>query len=280
MKIKGVLIDITGVLYESGEGFGHVIEKSVEAIQRLQSSGVPFRLLTNESSTSKEVLLKKLHYHGYNFNGEDIFSPIPAVKSIIKSSNLRPYVLVHNDVVSEFDEFDNSDPTCLVLGDADSEFSFQNMNKAFNVLLSMKKPILFSLGKGYYIWKIGICLLNELFYDSRKYYRHNNKLVLDVGAFTAALEYACDIKATVIGKPSAQYFEVALNDLNVSPNEAVMIGDDINSDIGGAQKCGLKGILVKTGKFTPEILESSSVTPDFVADNLWHAVDYLLSNDN
>ncbi|KAL7638780.1 UNVERIFIED_CONTAM: hypothetical protein RMT77_010314 [Armadillidium vulgare] len=261
MKIKGVLIDITGVLYESGEGFGHVIEKSVEAIQRLQSSRVPFRLLTNESSTSKEVLLKKLHYHGYNFNGEDIFSPIPAVKSIIKSSNLRPYILVHNDVVGEFDEFDNSDPTCLVLGDADSEFSFQNMNKAFNVLISMKKPLLFSLGKG-------------------KYYRHNNKLQLDVGAFTAALEYACDIKATVIGKPSAQYFEVALNDLNVSPNEAVMIGDDINSDIGGAQKCGLKGILVKTGKFTPEILESSSVKPDFVADNLWHAVDYLLSNNN
>ncbi len=61
-------------------------------------------------------------------------------------------------------------------------------------------------------------------------------MVLDLGAYTTALEYACDISAIIMGKPSKEYFSAALESMNLKPEEVVMIGDDITSDIGGAQK--------------------------------------------
>ncbi|MCL4121700.1 UNVERIFIED_CONTAM: hypothetical protein GTU68_037258 [Idotea baltica] len=257
--IKGILLDITGVLYESGEGLGSVIEGSVDAVARLKSAGLPLRLLTNETCATKEAILKKLNHHGYSFVPEDIFSPIPAVKAILKEKNLRPHILVYPDVEEEFKEFEQTDPTCVVVGDADQAFSFENMNKAFNTLMAMKKPILYSLGKG-------------------KYYRHKGQLQLDVGAFVTALEYACDVESVVVGKPSDQYFKAALDDMGVSPESAVMVGDDINSDVGGAQKCGIRGVLVKTGKFNSNNLNHPTVKPDFIADNLSHAIDCLLKS--
>nr|CAD7454095.1 unnamed protein product [Timema tahoe] len=95
----------------------------------------------------------------------------------------------------------------------------------------MPKPRLFTLGRG-------------------RYYRdQSGLLVLDVGVFTAALEYAADVKAEVIGKPQPDFFHSAILEMGVKPEEVVMVGDDVVSDIGGAQSCGLKGVLVRTGKW-------------------------------
>ena len=47
-----------------------------------------------------------------------------------------------------------------------------------------------------------------------------------------------------------------------------MVGDDIVSDIGGAQFAGLKGVLVKTGKYRQEIAEKSSIIPDLTIDSV------------
>ena len=54
-----------------------------------------------------------------------------------------------------------------------------------------------------------------------------------------------------------------------------MVGDDISSDVGGAQKCGLRGVLVRTGKYTPINENHPQVKPDFIADNLKQAVDIM-----
>ena len=58
-------------------------------------------------------------------------------------------------------------------------------------------------------------------------------------------------------------------------SQAVMVGDDISSDVGGAQKAGIAGVLVKTGKFVPENLNHPTVKPDFIADNLNHAINFM-----
>jgi phospholysine phosphohistidine inorganic pyrophosphate phosphatase len=46
-----------------------------------------------------------------------------------------------------------------------------------------------------------------------------------------------------------------------------LIGDDIGADVGGAQAAGLKGALVKTGKFRPTDLEGT-IRPDVVLDSI------------
>lgn len=59
-------------------------------------------------------------------------------------------------------------------------------------------------------------------------------------------------------------------------SQVVMVGDDIVSDVGGAQKCGMRGVLVRTGKYTSPWENHPYVTPDFIADNLAEAVDKII----
>jgi phospholysine phosphohistidine inorganic pyrophosphate phosphatase len=96
-----------------------------------------------------------------------------------------------------------------------------------------------------------------------KYYAETDGLKLDVGAYSAALQFACDVHdPIIIGKPSATYFQMALDDMHMSADEVrvnmhvsnvrtqvVMIGDDIVSDVGGAQRCGMRAVQVQTGKW-------------------------------
>eukprot|EP00914_Ancora_sagittata_P000517 GHVO01001327.1.p1 GENE.GHVO01001327.1~~GHVO01001327.1.p1 ORF type:complete len:135 (+),score=17.65 GHVO01001327.1:430-834(+) len=133
------------------------------------------------------------------------------------------------------------------------------MNAAFQSLMAMEKPVLISMGMG-------------------KFYSSKGKLVLDLGPFTKALEFACGIEAEIIGKPSNQFFMTALKDIGLTPEEAVMIGDDIVSDVGGAQSCGLKGVQVRTGKYRPKDENHPTVKPDGYADNLLQAVNLYLKH--
>ena len=86
--------------------------------------------------------------------------------------------------------------------------------------------------------------------------------------FVAGLEYAADTEAIVLGKPSPAYFEAALEALDTDPERAWMIGDDIEADIRGAQALGMRAVLVRTGKFRPDVVEGSNVRPDGIVSSI------------
>ena len=92
--------------------------------------------------------------------------------------------------------------------------------------------------------------------------------MLDAGPFVAALEYAVDRPATVVGKPSAAFFLEGVADLGVDADRVAMIGDDLEADVGGALDAGIAGIQVRTGKFRPDVLESSAIEPTMVIDSI------------
>jgi HAD superfamily hydrolase (TIGR01458 family) len=99
--------------------------------------------------------------------------------------------------------------------------------------------------------------------------------LLDAGAFVAGLEYAAGVEATVLGKPSPAYFEAALEALDADPKLTWMVGDDIDADIAGAQRFGLRTALVRTGKFRPDDLERSNITPDIVVNSIAELPEWL-----
>ncbi|XP_075235196.1 phospholysine phosphohistidine inorganic pyrophosphate phosphatase-like isoform X3 [Lycorma delicatula] len=243
--VKGVLIDISGVLKDGNKA----IPGSIEAFKRL---------VTNETQTTVKGLVKKLHNLGFNVNEKDIFAPIPAVIKIVKNENLHPFLLLHPDALEDFSDIDKNHPNCVILGDADYCFTYDAMNNAFRALMQMEKPILISLGKG-------------------KYYRAETGLTLDVGPFTAALEYSTGVQARIVGKPESSFFLAAVNDIGIKPDEALMIGDDIASDVGGAQKSGIRGVLVRTGKFQPED-ENHEVKPDCIVNDFNEIIKLLFEN--
>jgi phospholysine phosphohistidine inorganic pyrophosphate phosphatase len=254
-RLNGVLLDITGVLKDGRTA----ISGSVEAVQRLREAGYKIRLVTNETLVTKQTLAESLVNLGYCVEERDIIAPSSALISLLKRENLRPHLLVHPNVLPEFEDIDRSNPNCVVLGDAAENFTYEHLNEAFRILINMRNPRLFSLGQG-------------------RYYSDKEGLMLDVGAFTAALEYASDVKAEIIGKPQAEFFRSALRDMGVEPEEAVMIGDDVVSDVGGAQNCGMTGVLVRTGKYRPSDEKHETIHPDVVVNDLAHAVNLLLES--
>ena len=91
---------------------------------------------------------------------------------------------------------------------------------------------------------------------------------MDIGAFIHGLEYASNRQAMMIGKPSVDFFNIALADMQLSISEVLMIGDDIDSDIGGAQQAGIKSVLVRTGKYRQAYADASNIKPDLLLDSI------------
>ncbi|KAJ7325295.1 hypothetical protein JRQ81_018315, partial [Phrynocephalus forsythii] len=256
--IKGLVLDISGVLYDSGgEGGGVPIPGSIEAVKKIKASGLKLRFCTNETQATRDKFVEKLQRLGFDIVVDEVTAPAPAACRILKERHLRPHLLVHDDVIPEFADIDKANPNCVVIGDAADNFSYKNLNDAFQVLIGLENPVLLSLGKG-------------------RYYKETDGLKLDVGAYTKALEYACDIQAEVVGKPSQMFFQSALTEMDIEPHQAIMIGDDIVNDVGGAQRCGMRALQVRTGKYRPCDEQHPEVKADGYVNNLAEAVDIIL----
>jgi ribonucleotide monophosphatase NagD (HAD superfamily) len=100
-------------------------------------------------------------------------------------------------------------------------------------------------------------------------------LSLSAGPFVQALEFATGKTATIVGKPSKTFFELALRDMGLRADQVAMIGDDILTDIGGARTMGMKGILVRTGKYREDAVVNAVVKPSCVIDSIAQLQDIL-----
>jgi HAD superfamily hydrolase (TIGR01458 family) len=249
---EGVLIDIAGVLYAGDEA----IPGSVAALQRLHASGLPIRYVTNTTRSTRDRLLGKLRGMGFDIDAASVFTaPIATLKYILQHG-LRPYLLVHPNLEEEFAQVSREDPNAVVVGDAADVFSYRTLNEAFRVL--MEGGALIAMG-------------------NNRYFRDQDGLSLDMGPFVEALHFASGVEPIIIGKPSASFFEQALGDMGVSAARAVMIGDDLENDVGGAQEHGIRGILVRTGKYRPADERNASITPHLIVDDIAVAAKAILA---
>ncbi|VDM37045.1 unnamed protein product [Toxocara canis] len=228
--VRGFLLDITGVLYNSSpNSLGRAIPGSIEAVNRLYSES-RVRFVSNESSESRYDLAKKLVKLGFNLKEEHIFTPAPIAVRYLKQHALRPYLLVHQGALKEFADVVGEEPNCVLMGDAEETFSYDTMNQAFRVLAKLEDPLIVTVGFG-------------------KFYQRIDGPCLDVGGFAKALQYATDARIITIGKPAESFFMTAIDDMGLSKEDVVMIGDDIVSDIGGAMNVGIRAVQLRTGKW-------------------------------
>jgi HAD superfamily hydrolase (TIGR01458 family) len=131
----------------------------------------------------------------------------------------------------------------VLVGGAGPEFSYQALNQAFGHLRAGARLVAMYRGM---------------------YWRTRDGLQLDSGAFVAGLEQAAGVEAEVVGKPAAAFFASALAHLGAGAAGTLMVGDDIETDVLAAQRQGLTGVLVKTGKYMPSTHRDASGTPDHV----------------
>jgi HAD superfamily hydrolase (TIGR01458 family) len=247
---RAVLIDLAGVLHVGDQ----VIPGAVDALARLRAAGLPLRFLTNTTRSPRQAIVDQLQRLGFDIAAREIHTAVHATRQVVASRGLRPHYLIHPDIAAEMGA-SHSNPDAVVLGDAGPHFSFDALNAAFRLLMQ------------------GLPLIAMA---RNRYFKEPDGLTLDLGAFVAALEYGAGVSAEVVGKPAAPFFLGPLAELGVAPGEAVLIGDDLKDDIGGAQAVGIPGILVRTGKFRPGDETDPDVRPALVVDEFSAAVDALL----
>jgi HAD superfamily hydrolase (TIGR01458 family) len=246
-----LLIDLDGVIYQGDK----LIPGAVDAIDWINAEGIRHRYVTNTTSRSRLKLLHKLEQLGINARLEDIFTPIIAARQWLNNHQIKNAALfVPEDALSDFKgtgqpgSTADSEVDAIVIGDLGDEWDYSLLNRAFRLLMRESKPELIALGL-------------------TRYWRAADGLRLDVAPFIKALECAASCEAKVIGKPSIDFFKLALNSFGEMPRTAIMIGDDIVGDIQGAQKAGIHTILVKTGKFREQDL-ATDIKPDVVLGSI------------
>ncbi len=251
-NVKGILLDINGVFHVDNQP----IDGAVETIARLKAK-FPCRFVTNTTTKSRRELYQSLVEMELPINESEIISaPYAAVLYLRQLNNPSCYLLLSESVKGDFAEFEQSDtnPDVVVVGDIGDRWNYEIMNRVFKMLNNGAELV--ALHKG-------------------KYWQAEGDLQLDIGAFVTGLEYASGKTATIVGKPSDSFFQLALNELELPAENAIMVGDDIDSDVGGAQQQGIRGILVKTGKYRQELAKASEIEPDLVLDSVTDLVEIL-----
>jgi len=252
------LLDLDGTLYAGGAA----IPGAVELLAKLRAAGTPFRLVTNTTSRSRRLLVERLRGYGFDVETGEIFTATLAGVALAWSagySRVAPFVpaaaledMTELDLIGgTFGKPDASHaatPTAVILGDLGEQWTYGLLQEAFEYL--MQGAALVALSRD-------------------RYWLQGDRLALDAGPFVAALEFAAGVTASVAGKPSPAFFAAAIDSMGVNdPARVAMVGDDLWSDVQGAQRAGLQGWLVRTGKFREEVLQSSSVVPDRILPSI------------
>ncbi len=245
-SIRGILFDLDGVLYVGPK----VIAGAMEAVDQIRASGISCRFVTNTSTLSLDSLRSKINALGFSIPKHELIS---APQAVLLYLRCQPdpvcRLLLADDIKKDFMKFRQSDTEAnyIIVGDIGAAWSYPLMNEIFNCLMNGAKLIAI---------------------HKNRFWQTENGLQMDIGGFIDALEYASGTKARIFGKPAGDFFQMAVSDMKLRPSEVAIIGDDIDADVGGGQQAGLYGILVKTGKYRQNYLETSSIKPDLVIDSI------------
>ena len=163
----------------------------------------------------------------------------------------RVQLLVSDSTHADFAglELTEDQPDAVLVGDLGAGFTFERLNSAFRSLRAGARLVAIHRNR-FWIPEAGP--------------------TLDAGPFVAALEYASGATATLIGKPSPEFFAMAGRRLDVPTNRLAVVGDDLESDVRGGRAAGLVTIQVRTGKYDSEAtrLAAPEHRPHHVVDSL------------
>lgn len=225
MQVKGLMLDLDGTLYVGAER----VPGAREAVEKLKASGLIVRYVTNTTRKPRRAVAENMRDLGFQIEEGQIFTPAIAAAGFIGGRSCLP--LVDETLLEDLPAvtFTGDGPDYVLVGDLADGFTYARLDEGFRCL--MHGADLLALQKN-------------------RYWRTETGLSLDAGPFVAALEYASGKSATVLGKPQAEFFRLALEDMNLEASDVAMVGDDPESDVAGAQRAGLLGVQVKTGKWS------------------------------
>ncbi|MGW2250020.1 HAD-IIA family hydrolase [Kitasatospora sp. NPDC001660] len=251
-RYEAVLLDIDGVLTVDWKP----IPGAVDALRRLRADGEPFVLLTNTTSRTRRSIAGTLAAEGFPVGVQDVLTAPAATAEHLAGT--RCLLLNSGDIREDLAAVelvdDPGEAEVVLIGGAGPEFDYRTLNRAFTALQRGARLVAM---------------------HRNAYWRTSDGLQLDSGAFVTGLEFAAHVEAEVLGKPAGAFFAAALTHLGATADEALMVGDDIESDVLAAQRHGITGVLVRTGKAAPGAPRRGDGEPDHVLDSVAALPDLL-----
>jgi len=242
-----VFLDIDGVLTVSWRP----IDGAPEAVDRLRRLGWRVAFVTNTTSATRRRVVERLAAAGIGAGADEVFTAPRATAAYLRRHHPGARCLLVNDgsVEEDLDGVVLADDGAevVVTGGAGPAIGYDTLNRAHRLLLA-GAPL--------------VAMHRNLHWETA------DGLQLDMGAFLVGLEQSAGVEAVVVGKPAAGFFEAVLGELGVGPDRAVMVGDDLEADVLGAQAAGIRAVLVRTGKFREDAYRRAPVRPDAVVDSV------------
>jgi HAD superfamily hydrolase (TIGR01458 family) len=227
--VRGIVLDMEGVLHVDWTP----IEGSAAAVAELAAAGIERGVLTNTTGKTRAAIAQRLAAMGMPLPAGRITTAASAAADHLKTRypGARVYAMVEDGATGDLDGIalvdDPAQAEVVLLGGPDESWTYSRLNAVFRVLAG------------------GLPLVAM---QRNRWWPTGEGPALDAGMFVAGLEYAAGIRATVIGKPSPGIYRSACDLLGVAPAQAMMVGDDPESDLAPATGVGMRTCLVRTGK--------------------------------
>src|SRR6201997_5158545 len=219
--MAAILLDVDGVLHVSGQP----LPGAADAVRRLRDAGHRLRFVTNTTTRSKADLAAGLKSSGIDLDVTEVQTTADAAVEALRGRRVLALVMHALGGDLEGIELVGDNVEAVLIGGADDSpetnlvFSYMNLARAFAEL---------ELGAELY------CL------HRNRWWQTERGPLLDAGCYVAGLEDAAQVEAVVLGKPSASYFTAACEALDADPELTWMVGDDLESDIAGAQALNMR----------------------------------------
>jgi HAD superfamily hydrolase (TIGR01458 family) len=187
---------------------------------------------------------------GIGIAPDELFTaPVAAARWLAGAGAKRVSLLLAEATFTEFEAFtlDDDNPDYVVVGDLGEEWTFDRLNLAFRALERGAKLVAI---------------------QKNRYWDPGGGLCLDAGPFVAALEYAAECEAVLVGKPSTPFFVTAAEYLGVPLDRVAVVGDSVTNDVVGGQRAGCMGVAVRSGTFREDHLAGLERRPDAVLDSI------------
>lgn len=253
-KIDTLIFDLNGTLYERGIA----VEGAIETIDLLRKKGYHMNFVTNTDGRSIGQVHKKISAMGFNIEIDELLTPVSAAKQFIHTHKESTFFLLVDDGLKEdLSEatIHEDHPDYVIIGDFSRKLDYQIINKVFRMI--KKGAQIIALSKT--LWYVDV--------DGDS---------INTGAFVHMFETACNKEALLLGKPSKNFLQMALEKSDSQAQRTLVIGDDLKTDIIGGKALGALTVQVKTGIYNPNTGHENLPQADYLLENVNQLVQLLI----
>ncbi len=227
MLYRLYIFDLDGTLFRGDEP----IPGAAQVLEELRSTGAGIRFLTNNSSQTRGTYMAKLTRLGFEAHEEEVYSSAIGTAAYLLGQNLNSAFVVGEPGLSETlrtagIQISDNQPAATVVGICKS-FNYDLLNQAMQHIRGGSRFVATNTDPTYPM--------------------EGGRFIPGSGSIVASVRTCAEVEPFVVGKPNPFLVNLILEDAKVPANEALVVGDRMDTDIEAGQQAGCDTLLVMTG---------------------------------